>query len=81
MRAEIHDGPDPNTLHQRPDTLMHDRNRQLDEILLQRTAGPYKWVKTPRSQPREPRLPYPYKLPLPSVMRRRSGPGPEVNDW
>ena len=30
---------------QRPDTLMQDRNRQLDETLLQRTAGPYMWVK------------------------------------
>jgi hypothetical protein len=27
--------------NQRPDTLMQDRNRQLDENLLQRTAGPY----------------------------------------
>ncbi len=27
--------------NQRPDTLMKDRYRQLDEILLLRTAGPY----------------------------------------
>src|SRR4051795_5623049 len=27
--------------NQRPDTLMQDRRRQFDEILLQRTAGPY----------------------------------------
>ena len=27
--------------NQRPDTLMQDRYRQLDEILLLRTAGPY----------------------------------------
>src|SRR3982074_70465 len=31
--------------NQRPDTLMQDRNRQLDENLLQRAAGPYIWVK------------------------------------
>jgi hypothetical protein len=30
--------------NQRPDTLMQDRNRQLDENLLQRAAGPYKRV-------------------------------------
>jgi hypothetical protein len=30
--------------NQRPDTLTQDRNRQLDENLLQRTAGPYIWV-------------------------------------
>ena len=30
--------------NQRPDTLMQDRNRQLDENLLQRAAGPYMWV-------------------------------------
>jgi len=29
----------------RPDTLMQDRHRQFDEIFLQRTAGPYIWVK------------------------------------
>jgi len=27
--------------NQRPDTLMQDRYRQLDENLLRRTAGPY----------------------------------------
>ena len=27
--------------NQRPDTLMQDRYRQLDEILVLRTAGPY----------------------------------------
>ena len=32
--------------NQRPDTLMQDRNRQLDENLLQRAAGPYIWVKS-----------------------------------
>jgi hypothetical protein len=31
--------------NQRPDTLMQDRHRQFDEIFLQRTAGPYMWVK------------------------------------
>jgi hypothetical protein len=31
--------------NQRPDTLMQERNRQLDENLLQRTAGPYIWVR------------------------------------
>jgi hypothetical protein len=30
--------------NQRPDTLMQDRRRQLDEIFLQRTTGPYIWV-------------------------------------
>jgi hypothetical protein len=34
--------------NQRPDTLMQDRNRQLDENLLQRTAGPYIWVNLRR---------------------------------
>jgi hypothetical protein len=34
--------------NQRPDTLMQDRNRQLDENLLQRTAGPYMRVKKPQ---------------------------------
>ena len=29
---------------QRPDTLMQDRYRHLDENLLQRTAGAYIWV-------------------------------------
>jgi hypothetical protein len=32
--------------NQRPDTLMQDRHRQFDEIFLQRTAGPYKGVKS-----------------------------------
>jgi len=27
--------------NQRPDTLMQDRISQIDEIFLQRTAGPY----------------------------------------
>jgi hypothetical protein len=30
--------------NQRPDTLMQDRICQIDENLLQRTAGPYSWV-------------------------------------
>jgi len=30
--------------NQRPDTLMQDRIRQIDEIPLHRTAGPYIWV-------------------------------------
>src|SRR5258707_15806193 len=33
----------------RPDTLMQDRRRQFDEIFLQRTAGPYIWVKRRRT--------------------------------
>jgi hypothetical protein len=37
--------------NQRPDTLMQDRNRQLDENLLQRTAGPYNRVKWRRFLP------------------------------
>src|SRR5258705_4452018 len=36
--------------NQWPDTLMQDRNRQLDENLLQRAAGPYMWVKLRRTQ-------------------------------
>src|SRR5258708_3082037 len=36
--------------NQRPDTLMQDRNRQLDENLLQRAAGPYIRVKVGRTQ-------------------------------
>ena len=36
--------------NQRPDTLMQDRNRQLDENLLQRAAGPYIWVKGRRGR-------------------------------
>ena len=35
---------------QRPDTLMQDRNRQLDENLLQRTAGPYIRVRSDKTQ-------------------------------
>src|SRR6185503_17781620 len=35
--------------NQRPDTLMQDRYRQLDEILLLRTAGPYIWVISDRA--------------------------------
>jgi hypothetical protein len=30
----------------RPDTLMQDRHRQIDETLLRRTAGPYIRVKS-----------------------------------
>src|ERR1035437_2112232 len=36
--------------NQRPDTLMQDRSRQIDENLLQRTAGPYIGVKLRRTQ-------------------------------
>jgi hypothetical protein len=32
-------------LNQRPDTLMQDRSRQIDENLLRRAAGPYIRVK------------------------------------
>jgi len=32
--------------NQRPDTLMQGHVCQIDENLLQRTAGPYMWVKT-----------------------------------
>jgi hypothetical protein len=35
--------------NQRPDTLMQDRSRQIDETLLRRTAGPYIWVKSGNS--------------------------------
>ena len=34
-----------NRSNQRPDTLMQDQSLQIDEILLQRTAGPYIGVK------------------------------------
>ena len=37
--------------NQRPDTLMQDRYRQLDEILLLRTAGPYIWVISGHGDP------------------------------
>jgi hypothetical protein len=30
-----------NRFNQRPDTLMQDHHRQIDETPLQRTAGPY----------------------------------------
>jgi len=50
MRADIHDGPEQNSSKQRPDTLMQDRSRRIDENLLQRAAGPYIWVKTRRTQ-------------------------------
>src|SRR5262249_58180508 len=36
--------------NQRPDTLVQDRIRQIDEIPLRRTAGPYIWVKTGKSR-------------------------------
>src|SRR5215468_9900962 len=32
--------------NQRPDTLMQDRICRIEENLLQRTAGPYIWVKS-----------------------------------
>ena len=32
-----------NSFNQRPDTLMQDHDRQTDETLLRRTAGPYIW--------------------------------------
>jgi SulP family sulfate permease len=32
---------------------MQDRNRQLDENLLQRTAGPYIWVRGRKSHPEQ----------------------------
>jgi hypothetical protein len=35
---------------QRPDTLMQDRICQIDENLLQRTAGPYIRVKSDKAQ-------------------------------
>jgi hypothetical protein len=40
-RADIHDGLEQTNSNHRPDTLMQDRSRRLDENLLQRTAGPY----------------------------------------
>src|SRR5262249_54324458 len=36
--------------NQRPDTVMQDRINQVDENLLHRTAGPYRWVKRRRTQ-------------------------------
>ena len=32
MRADIHDGREQDSSNQRPDTLMQDRFRQIDEI-------------------------------------------------
>jgi len=45
--------------NQRPDTLMQDRYRQLDEDLLRRTAGPYIGVKVSHAAVREVWLLYP----------------------
>jgi hypothetical protein len=47
--------------NQRPDTLMQNRNRQLDENLLQRAAGPYIRVKM-RNTPCEQMFSAPSKL-------------------
>jgi hypothetical protein len=46
--------------NQRPDTLMQDPNRQIDENLLRRTAGPYIGVNSIgssewRTRPQDPR--------------------------
>jgi hypothetical protein len=45
MRADIHDGPEPNTLQSEAGYIdARPQSRQIDETLLQRTAGPYMWV-------------------------------------
>ena len=44
MRADIHDGPEPNTLQSEAGYIdARPQSRQIDETLLQRTAGPYIW--------------------------------------
>jgi hypothetical protein len=50
MRADIDDGPEHNTLQSEAGTLMQDRICQVDETLLQRTAGPYIRVKMRKTQ-------------------------------
>src|SRR5262245_23007817 len=37
----------------RPDTLMQDRTLQAYRFLLQRTAGPYIWVRSDRDHPED----------------------------
>src|SRR3984893_4481580 len=50
MRADIHDGPEHNTLQSEAGYIgARPHIRQIDETLLQRTAGPYLWVIFVRS--------------------------------
>ena len=56
--------------NQRPDTLMQDRYRQLDEILLLRTAGPYIRVIRDRARQRQGR-PMSAHSPIATKMMRR----------
>jgi hypothetical protein len=47
MRADIHDGSEHNTLQSEAGYIdARPHTRQIEEILLQRTAGPYIGVKT-----------------------------------
>ena len=50
MRADIHDGPEPNTLQSEAGYIdARPQSRQIDENLLRRTAGPYIGVTSYRS--------------------------------
>jgi hypothetical protein len=45
IRADIHDGPEHKPLQAEAGYIdARPQRRQIDEILLRRTAGPYKWV-------------------------------------
>jgi hypothetical protein len=48
MRADIHGGPEHTLQSEAGYIDARPHNRQLDENLLRRTAGPYIWVKTSR---------------------------------
>src|SRR5262249_16882542 len=74
MRADIHDESGATmSSSQRPDTLMQDRICQIDENLLQPTAGPYIWVKI-GSNARPPLCPiYPQGLTWRRSLRREHG--------
>ena len=55
MRADIHDGPEHNTLQSEAGYIdARPLNHQIDENLLQRAAGPYIWVNRYRSLAVEP---------------------------
>jgi hypothetical protein len=45
MRADIHDGQEPDSSNQRPDTLMQDRYRQLGKNPLATHGRTIHWVR------------------------------------
>src|SRR6516225_2771185 len=56
MRADFHGGPEHSTLQSKAGYIdARPQSRQTDENLLQRTAGPYIWVKLRRSAPPQAR--------------------------